>query len=178
MSKIIFLDVSTADTGYSVLVNKRITNHGHIKIHGGHAEDRFPGMVKEILKFIISENNPNDPVLVYAEYPFEKMVGDQKNKFNWTGIYFPICIHGSLLFELSKIGISYKNDISPRHWKKNVGLKVDPALKNYKRRKAEKEESVRLANKCVEETVTNDNEADAILMAASYLMDNEYESKN
>ena len=55
---------------------------------------------------------------------------------------------------------------------------MDPALKGYKRRKAEKEESVRLANKCVEEAVTDDNEADAILMAASYLMDGEHESKN
>ena len=175
MNKIIFLDVSTADTGYSVLTGKRITNHGFIKAPGKLAKDRFPGMVDRILDLIIKENNPDDPVFVYAEYPFEKKVG---NKFNWTGIYFPICIHGALLFELNKMGISYENTISPRHWKKNVGLQVDPSLKGEKKREAEKKESIRLANKCVKETVTDDNEADAILMAASYLMDNEYESKN
>ena len=153
---IIGLDISTKSTGYSVWENGKLVTSGCAATASSNVYKRIKKITTEIQQ-IVQKYKPD---VVYAEQPQPAFV---KNNIN---VYRKLTFaHGAIEMMLDEHNLKMTL-CSSSHWRKYCGIKTGKGIK----REQLKKEDIAAAYVILGRQPANDDEADAVLIGQSYVL--------
>lgn len=153
---IIGLDISTKSTGYSVWGNGKLVTSGYAAAASSNVYKRIKKITTEIQQ-IVQKYKPD---IVYAEQPQPAFV---KNNIS---VYRKLTFaHGAIEMMLDEHNLKMTL-CSSSHWRKYCGIKTGKGIK----REQLKKEDMAAAHVILGRQPANDDEADAVLIGQSYVL--------
>lgn len=153
---IIGLDISTKSTGYSVWGNGKLVTSGCATAASSNVYKRIKKITTEIQQ-IVQKYKPD---IVYAEQPQPAFV---KNNIS---VYRKLTFaHGAIEMMLDEHNLKMTL-CSSSHWRKYCGIKTGKGIK----REQLKREDMAAAHVILGRQPANDDEADAVLIGQSYVL--------
>lgn len=154
---VIGLDISTKSTGYSVWKDSTLVTSGCIAAASSNVYKRIKKITEGIQK-IVQQYKPD---VVYAEEPEPAFV---KNNI---GVYRKLTFaHGAIEMMLDQHDLKMTL-CSSSHWRKQCGIKTGRGIKREELKKLD----VAAAATILRREPVNDDEADAVLIGQSYVLE-------
>lgn len=154
---VIGLDISTKSTGYSVWKDSTLVTSGCIAAASSNVYKRIKKITEGIQK-IVQEYKPD---VVYAEEPEPAFV---KNNIS---VYRKLTFaHGAIEMMLDQHDLKMTL-CSSSHWRKQCGIKTGRGIKREELKKLD----VAAAATILRREPVNDDEADAVLIGQSYVLE-------
>lgn len=154
---VIGLDISTKSTGYSVWKDSTLVTSGCIAAASSNVYKRIKKITEGIQK-IVQQYKPD---VVYAEEPEPAFV---KNNIS---VYRKLTFaHGAIEMMLDQHDLKMTL-CSSSHWRKQCGIKTGRGIKREELKKLD----VAAAATILRREPVNDDEADAVLIGQSYVLE-------
>ena len=152
---ILFLDLSTQNTGYSVYHNGTYYTSGTLMEKGKDGKLRSYNMLNAI------------ELLIYNYRP-SLIIAEKLPPMQHTGQETSIFLHGGMAFLALRNEITYRAVSTPSHWRKVLGFDQS---KEENRTEKMKNQALDYASSLTGKQILDDNEADAICLGAAYYIE-------